>query len=299
MNSKIVILSIYLTVVAVAELVMTYHSIPLGLWIYATLLLYTILLSTLSIKRKTSLEEDLSEKNLLKSTLLGPGKHDLQVSVIPGFARHGEPEDPSIGKEYEFSNLLKFLTIAPLIRMLSTSMPVAPLEQIYWFMVINTPLFAIAFLLIRSQVLTKTFIGLKLGDWRVQLLIASTGILLGVIDYAFLKPPPMITSLTIGAVLIPSIVLLIFTGFSEELIFRGLIQTYTERLTGNLFGLFFASLLFAVMHIGWKSFPDLVFVFGVGLFFGYVFQKTRSLVGITLAHGITNITMFLVIPFIL
>ncbi len=58
------------------------------------------------------------------------------------------------------------------------------------------------------------------------------------------------------------------------------------------------SLLFAVLHIGFLSLIDVVFVFAVALFFGWVVKKTGSLLGVTLAHGITNILLYLVVPFL-
>jgi len=62
-------------------------------------------------------------------------------------------------------------------------------------------------------------------------------------------------------------------------------------------GLLYTSLLFTALHIGWNSFYDLIFVFSVALFYGYTFQKTRSIVGVTLSHGISNTFLFLIIPF--
>ncbi len=57
------------------------------------------------------------------------------------------------------------------------------------------------------------------------------------------------------------------------------------------------SLLFTVMHLGFLSLIDVVFVFLVALFFGRVVKKTGSLLGVTLAHGATNIILHLIAPF--
>ena len=56
-------------------------------------------------------------------------------------------------------------------------------------------------------------------------------------------------------------------------------------------------MLFAIMHMGFHSVLDVLFVFGVAMFFGWVVKKTGSLLGVTLAHGLTNIMLFLVFPF--
>ncbi len=61
----------------------------------------------------------------------------------------------------------------------------------------------------------------------------------------------------------------------------------------------YVSLLFAVVHLIHRSVIDIIFVFLVALFFGWVVKKTGSLVGVTLSHGIANTVLFLVVPFLL
>ena len=70
-----------------------------------------------------------------------------------------------------------------------------------------------------------------------------------------------------------------------------------QKMFSELSGLLYTALLFTALHIGWNSFPDLIFVFAVAMFYGYAFQKTRSIVGITLSHGISNTFLFLIVPF--
>ena len=62
-------------------------------------------------------------------------------------------------------------------------------------------------------------------------------------------------------------------------------------------GIVYISLLFAILHIGFLSWVDVIFVFGVGMFFGWWVKKTGSLLGVTLAHGLTNVTLYLIAPF--
>jgi len=282
---------IVLLVIIEAEYVITYHSPAIGLWVYALLLFTLIALSTLPMMRMKLLKERLEDRYMLKPIIL--------AKYFPTNVDVARTKDSSMKKEDDFSNFLKCLTLAPLIRILSTSMPIATLEQIFWFAVINTPLIVVALLIARSQNMSRKDLGLTLGNPTQQLAIACSGLVLGMIDYAFLKPPPLIASLDPAALILPALILLIFTGFSEELIFRGLIQKNAAKVMGSGRSLVLTSLMFAAMHIGWKSFPDLIFVFGVGMFFGYAYQKTGSLTGITLAHGLTNIMLFLIIPFIL
>lgn len=79
----------------------------------------------------------------------------------------------------------------------------------------------------------------------------------------------------------------------------GYYQKNAENVFGKLSGLLYTALIFTTMHIGWKSFPDMIFVFCVAIFYGYAFQKTRSLSGVTLSHGLSNTFLFIVVPFMM
>ena len=108
----------------------------------------------------------------------------------------------------------------------------------------------------------------------------------------------MVAEFTWQAVGLTGLILLVCTGFVEELIFRGVLQRSTITSFG-WWGVVYVSLLFAVLHMGYLSWVDLVFVFVASLFFGWVVEKTGSLLGVALSHGITNIILYLVAPFFL
>lgn len=198
----------------------------------------------------------------------------------------------------DYSNLLRSMMILPMIRIIGLSVPLMQVQALYWFPIIAIPLFAASFTLIRVQKLKRKDLGLNFGNIPVQLAIASSGFLLGFIEYKVLAVKPLISTFDPLMIIFAGIILLISTGFAEELLFRGILQQNTEKIFGSMFGLLYASLLFTSLHIGWHSIIDLIFVFAVSMFYGYMFQKTRSLFGITLSHGISNTTLFLIMPFI-
>lgn len=204
----------------------------------------------------------------------------------------------SLTESQVFSNLLRSMMILPMIRIIGLSMPIMQVNPLYWFPVISIPLFAASVILMRNQKLSRKEVGLVLGNIPVQLSIALSGVILGIIEYLILKPQPLISSITFETVLFASAILIISTGFAEELLFRGILQTNAQKLTGKVYGLVYTSLLFTALHVGWNSIIDLTFVFGVAIFYGYVFLKTRSLFGITFSHGISNSFLFLIMPFI-
>lgn len=194
--------------------------------------------------------------------------------------------------------LLVTLALAPLIRLVNLSMPLAQFQLSYRYMITGTPLLISAMLAWRLTGFRRESIGLSTGrEWPVQISVALCGLGFGWLEYHILRPQPLAQSFSLDHLWMPALILLVFTGFLEELIFRGLMQTAAEPVLKRM-GVVYISLLFAVLHTGYRSAVDVVFVFLVGLFFGLVVQRTRSLAGVTLAHGLTNITLFLIVPFV-
>ena len=123
-----------------------------------------------------------------------------------------------------------------------------------------------------------------------------SGILFGIGEHYILRPASLIAELTWQQAWLPALILLVTTGFVEEIIFRGVLQRAAVGVFG-WWGIVYISLIFAILHIGFLSWLDVIAVFVIALFFGYVVKITGSLSGVTLAHGITNTMLFVVMPF--
>ncbi len=52
------------------------------------------------------------------------------------------------------------------------------------------------------------------------------------------------------------------------------------------------------MHLTWRSIPELVFVFLAGIILGVLYLKTKSLVAPIIAHGVNNVIMVSILPYI-
>lgn len=192
--------------------------------------------------------------------------------------------------------LLLSLAFAPLIRLLSLSLPLSGIPLVYWYFVVSVPLFAAAFVALRTLGFSRSGMGLNLNALPLQVLVTLTGLSLGYIEYRILQPSPMIPSLTWEELWLPGLILIICTGLAEELIFRGMMQQTATETLGRGWGIFYVAALFAVLHVGYQSVIDVVFVFGVALFFGLTRAHTGSIVGVSLAHGMTNVLLFLTMP---
>ena len=199
--------------------------------------------------------------------------------------------------EHPAHRLLLSLAFAPLIRLLSLSLPLAGFPILYWYFIISVPLFVATFLAVRVLNFSGKEIGLSLRMLPAQLGVALTGLAFGYVEYHILRPDPLARSLTWEEIWLPALILLVSTGFAEELIFRGMMQRAATEALGR-WGVLYVAALFAVLHVGYQSLADVLFVFVVALVFGWARERTGSIVGVSLAHGLTNIVLFLVMPFL-
>jgi len=202
----------------------------------------------------------------------------------------------AVATRYPHRPLLLSLALVPLVRIISLCMPLADIPQIWWYLIIYTPLLAAAIVVMRILNYRPEQVGLTFKRFPVQLVVMLTGVVFGVAEYFILAPEAMVAELTWQEVWLPALILLLGAGFVEEFIFRGVLQRSAVEAFGG-WGVIYVSLLFAILHIGFLSWIDVVFVFVIALFFGWVVKKTGSLLGVTLSHGITNIVLYLVVPF--
>ena len=201
----------------------------------------------------------------------------------------------SLAGESPSRKLLLALCLAPLTRILSLSMPLAQFSPIFWYLIIYPPLFLAAWVAMRRLNFTAREIGLNARKLPIQLAVALSGVIFGVAEYLILRPEPLVSGLYWGEILFPAFVLLVGTGLVEEFVFRGVVQRASMEALGK-WGLPYVAFIFAILHLIHHSAIDIAFVFVIALFFGWVVNKTGSLLGVTLAHGITNILLYLIIP---
>jgi len=121
------------------------------------------------------------------------------------------------------------------------------------------------------------------------------GVVLGLVENFVLNPQPI----NVGPSLVSNLVylvvtMMVFVGFTEELLFRGLLQGYTAELMPKWQAVHLTSLVFALFHIGWLNPLEVVFAYGAGVVFGYLLIKTGGLTAPVVAHGFGNIVLYVV-----
>lgn len=217
----------------------------------------------------------------------------VYIALLLGLVLHS-----AITTEQPYRQLLLSLSLVPLIRIISLAMPLAKIPQLWWYPIIYAPLLAAAVQVTRLLGYSWAEIGFKVKQPSVQIAIALTGFGFGITEYFVLRNEAQITGSILGQTrLLSGFVLLVTTGFVEEIIFRGVLQRSAVQLFGS-WGLIYTSVLFAVVHWIHNSLLDIGFVFVAAMFFSWAVKKTGSLLGVTLAHGIANIVLFLVAPLV-
>ncbi len=208
----------------------------------------------------------------------------------------------------DFPQRRAFLVLAllPLMRLLSLTVSVVSIPQVYWYPMIGVPLLLAAVLIARQLDLASAVrvaraareaAGEHLPDRRWQWAIALTGVPLGLIAHLITRAAPLATSLP--GVLLATVFLVIFSGITEEYIFRGLLQPIMQGIFGQAAGLTFTSLLFAGFYLGTGQPLYVLLMALAGGFFGWVSDLTGSLRGVMVAHSLMVVGVLLVWPLLL
>jgi membrane protease YdiL (CAAX protease family) len=81
----------------------------------------------------------------------------------------------------------------------------------------------------------------------------------------------------------------------EELVFRGFIQTAFFRLYGSSAPLW-ATAVYVISYLGVRPMGMIALAALLGLLFGWLVQRSGSLLGVTVSHALVNIGLFVLLP---
>ena len=194
-----------------------------------------------------------------------------------------------------YRRVLPVFVLLPLLRALSWTMTTWAWPHTAWYALVGAPVLMAVFLTAQFLRLPTTRLGLSLPSWREQLLIGMSGFPVGLGAFLVLRPQPLAIDLGPTHVVIGILVLSGFVGFTEELLFRGLLQKVAVQTVGRA-GLLVSSSLFVVVYIGSLSIPYLILMAVVGMFFGWCVERTGSIWGVVLAHSIWVVEALLILP---
>jgi len=189
------------------------------------------------------------------------------------------------------------LLLVPLTRILFLALPLTNLSRVYSSLAISIPLFIAIMMIIWQESWSREELGFTFNHWPLQTVTAISGLGFGLLQYHLIRPEAFTTELTWQAALVPALILMVSTGYLDELMFRGLIQNAALPILGHWPSILFVASLFAILNLSYLPLLGVLLVFMIGVIFGLVVAHSRSIVGVTLAHGIMNIMLFLIWPY--
>ncbi len=89
------------------------------------------------------------------------------------------------------------------------------------------------------------------------------------------------------------IIVSVLAGVGEELLIRGVLQSFLVSSAGPFLGIVIASLVFGLLHFMTKTYVLLTFV--LGMLFGIAFYCSNSIVLVMVGHAVYDIFAFAVI----
>lgn len=198
-------------------------------------------------------------------------------------------------KPTPMSGLLLALLMAPLIRLISLTLPLGQIAPAQRYLAAGIPMAVAALVTARSLGLGRREIGLRWRAAPFQLAAVIVSVGLGFIEYSILAPDALGGLPLTPSTIWPALSVGASTGIPEEIMFRGVMQPLAILSLGSV-GLPYVAAVFAALHIGYQSLVDLLLVFGVGLFYGWVALRSSSIIGVAIGHGMANIVLFFVAP---
>ena len=190
------------------------------------------------------------------------------------------------------------LTLIPLIRIISVSIPLSGVPDVFRFVAVSVPLFIAGAMVAKIVGLTYAKLGFNFDKLHNQLLIALLGLPLGFVEFFIVRPE--LTNLIAPSehVLMWVIILIICVGLLEEFIFRGILFNVASKVLNYKNAVYVTSLLYAALNISGQSVLNVIYAFLISILFCRLFVWQKSILALSLAHGLINITVYLICPLV-
>ena len=202
----------------------------------------------------------------------------------------------------QLARSLDSLNLVPLYILVTASLPWFLLEQplllpaVYYFIL----LLCARHLYARGATFASLKeLGFHADNWPRHILLGLVaGIPLGITEYLVLTPAreaPMLEWINVAR---DTIYMFFFVGLGEELLFRAIIQRDLGDILGWKGGLVLSSILFGIMHMSWRSVPELFFTAFAGFVLGYVYYRTKGLLAPVAMHAMNNVLLVSILPYV-
>lgn len=198
---------------------------------------------------------------------------------------------------------LLLLSIIPLLRIISLGMPVGLVEPIYRYPMVGIPIFLAVGLILKHSKIYWSEIALQLpkirkpDDLWENILIALTGIPLGLLGYYFADPIPLITQFTWPDFIASALVVILYVALLEEIIFRGFILHTLVNTYGSV-GIIISTIVYTAMFSSYHSIEGIVLMGIASLLFSWHVLESKSILAVTVSHTLMIAGMVVIWPIV-
>lgn len=195
------------------------------------------------------------------------------------------------------ASVLRAFLLLPLFRLLNLGMPVYVSSTLLWLSLIYGTLLIATYIIALDQAGVQHPSREDIDELLVYTPLAVVlAAILASIEFALIQPEALIQRLSGFDLVTLSIVMVGFVGFTEEFLFRGVLQgTLTERI-GPFPAIILSALVFGAMHSSHGILAEVGFGVATGLLFGFLYHRTGNLLFVTLIHGTLNLFLFGLFP---
>jgi membrane protease YdiL (CAAX protease family) len=188
-------------------------------------------------------------------------------------------------------------SVMPLVRIVSFAVSPRFVPGVWYYAAAEAPILAAALTAVRVLHVPRLALGWKRPrSLPLSGLVIGSGVIAGWVESHIIHPPALVSGWHLAQIVPSALLLILCTGFVEEIVFRGVIQYTAVQWLGVVPGIFYTAVGWALLHIGWASVLDLGFVLVIGLIWGAVRQWNGSILDLAPAHGIANVMLFLILP---
>jgi membrane protease YdiL (CAAX protease family) len=189
------------------------------------------------------------------------------------------------------------VAVLPLVRILSLAVPAAIVPIVYWYLEIGLAGTEGALLVMRRLNLSPHDVGLRRAPIAEIATVGIIGALLGIPAYLIGGRLDLGHGGGLVGLAIASAVVIVFVGFFEELLFRGLIQSAGTALFSRG-GVLLSVGATVLMYSASLNPRYIVFAALVATFFGLVARRSGSIAGPIAGHSALALMQLVVLPII-
>ena len=197
----------------------------------------------------------------------------------------------------DIKNILQGLTLVILLRVVNLSMPQFFTTTLLQYPLIYGVMFIPIYNVVKNQQISSKELGINFNKFYIYLPIAILiGIVMAIIEYGILGPTALIDNIRFSNIALITIIMTVFIGTVEGIIFGPILQTRLKNVFGLRYGILLSGVIFGVMHSTYGIINEILFATMFGIILGYIFQKTKSLPFTVSILGVTNIMLFGILP---